>query len=304
VQDEDDQTAEPAAAEPVDDRASHDAQQNSGQFVPDGIPDDRGPAAYFAELLGTFILVFLITAAVSLYVLPAVPAGPGLPPVQPFIDFSVIGLVHVFVLFLLIHSLAAISGAHFNPAVTIALTFLREVKVRDAGIYIAMQIIGAVLGALLTKALLTDEGEGSQYGSTLVTDRLSDGTFPGMVVEGIGTFLLVFAIIGVAVNPGGIRAWSGLVIGATLGLIVMVFGPLTGAGFNPARSFGAAVVGDFGGVGQFVLVYVLAPILGALLAAVVGRQLFIKPHRDVTPDEVGNGGTRAGGRRRLPPRPA
>jgi len=253
--------------------------RGGGQFTPDGVPDDRGPAAYFAELLGTFILVFLITAAVSLYVLPAVPAGPGLPPVQPFIDFSVLGLVHVFVLFLLIQTLAAISGAHFNPAVTLALTALREVKVRDAGIYIAMQIIGAVLGALLTKALLTDEGEGANYGSTLVSDRLSGAILPGMVVEGIGTFLLVFVIVGVAVNPGGAREWSGLVIGATLGLLVMVFGPLTGAGFNPARSFGAAVVGDFGGGGEFLLVYVVAPILGALLAALVGRQLFIRSHQ-------------------------
>lgn len=245
-----------------------------------------------AEAVGTFGLVFAGTGAI-------------------IVDSETGALGHVgiaitfgLIIMTMIYATGHISGAHFNPAVTIALTFLREVKVRDAGIYIAMQIIGGVLGALLTKALLEDEGEGSQYGSTLVSDRLSDGTLPGMVVEGIGTFLLVFAIIGVAVNPGGIREWSGLVIGATLGLIVMVFGPLTGAGFNPARSFGAAIVGDFGGGGQFVLVYVLAPILGALLAAVVGRQLFIKPHRDVTPDEVGNRGTRAGGRRRLPPRPA
>ncbi len=250
--------------------------RGGGQFTPDGSPDDRGPAAYFAELLGTFFLVFLITAAVSLYVLPAVPAGPGLPPVQPFIDFSVIGLVHVFVLFLLIQTLAVLSGAHFNPAVTLALTAIREVKVRDAGIYIAMQVIGGVLGALLTRALLKDEGEGSQYGSTLVSDRLNEAVLPGMVVEGIGTFLLVFVIVGVAVNPGGAREWSGLVIGATLGLLVMVFAPLTGAGFNPARSFGSAVVGDFGGADNFLLVYVLAPILGAVLAALLGRELFIR----------------------------
>jgi len=290
VPDEHDQTAHSAAAEPVDDPAGAEGPAASlprgrrravGQFVPDGVPEERGPGAYVAELLGTFMLVFVITAAVSLYVLPAVPAGPGLPPVQPFVDFSVIGLVHVFVLFLLIQTLAAVSGAHFNPAVTIALTAIREVKIVDAAIYIAMQLIGAVAGAFLTKALLLDEGEGSNYGATLVNDRIGGDILPGMAVESIGTFFLVFAIVGVAVNPGGAREWSGLVIGATLGLVVMIFAPLTGAGFNPARSFGPALAsGEFGGIVEFLLVYVVAPVVGAVLAAVLGLRLVVSHGRE------------------------
>src|SRR3954452_8531565 len=83
---------------------------------------ERGPAAYIAELIGTFALVFFITMVVSLYI--TVPA-PGQP--QPFIDWSVIGLVHAFLLFMLIQSLAVISGAHFNPAVTVAITVIRQI---------------------------------------------------------------------------------------------------------------------------------------------------------------------------------
>ena len=77
----------------------------------------RGPAAYVAEFIGTFALVLFITLAVSEFATAPVPS-PGGAASQPFIDFSVIGLVHVFALFFLIQTLAVVSGAHFNPAVT------------------------------------------------------------------------------------------------------------------------------------------------------------------------------------------
>ena len=228
---------------------------------------DRGPAAYLAEFIGTFALVFFITAALSLY-LPA-----------PFIDFSVIGLVHVFILFMLIQTLAVASGAHFNPAVTAAMTALRQIKPVDAVVYVVLQLAGAVAGALVTKLLLEDEGDPVNYGATEVSDRLLQGdVLPGMVAEAIGTFFLVWVIVGVAVNPRGAKDWAAFAIGATLGALVMVIGPLTGAGFNPARSFGPALVsGEFGGTDTFLLVYVLAPLVGAVFAAVAYFNLFITP---------------------------
>lgn len=231
--------------------------------------EDRGPAAYIAEFIGTFALVFFITAAVSLYV-SADPAA--------FIDFSVIGLVHVFVLFGLIQVLAVASGAHFNPAVTLALAALRQIKAADAAIFVVAQLAGAVAAALLTKALLEDEGDAVNYGAPAVSDRLDGAILPGMVVEGLGTFFLMFVIVGVAVNPRAAKDWAALAIGATLGMLVMVFAPLTGAGFNPARSFGPALVsGEFDGAGQFLLVYVLAPVVGAVLAAFAYFYLYIAP---------------------------
>ena len=199
---------------------------------------------------------------------------------QPFIDWSVIGLVHVFVLFMLIQTLAIASGAHFNPAVTLAMTALRQIKPPDAAIYIVAQLAGAVAAALLTKFLLNEfqNAEDVFYGATLVGDKLNGETFLGLLCEAIGTFFLVWAIVGVAVNPRGSREWAALVIGGTLGLGVMVIGPLTGAGFNPARSFGPALVsGEFDGAGKFLLVYVLGPSVGALLAALAYFNLYIQP---------------------------
>lgn len=234
---------------------------------------ERGPAAYIAEFIGTFALVFFITAAVSLYLTPPTQANP-----TPFIDFSVIGLVHVFALFMLIQTLAVASGAHFNPAVTAAMTALRQISPADAGIYVISQLAGGVAGALLTKGLIKDEGEAVNYGAVSVSDRLDGAVFPGMVVEFIGTFFLVWVIVGVLVNPRGAKEWAGFAIGAALGLGVMVFAPLTGAGFNPARAFGPALVADFfNGGGDFILVYVVAPLLGAVAAGLAYLKLYMTP---------------------------
>jgi MIP family channel proteins len=237
-------------------------------------PPDRGTAAYIAEFIGTAALVFFITMVVSLYIEQA-PAG--LP--QPFIDFTVIGLVHVFVLFMLIQTLALVCGAHFNPAVTAALTVIREIKPVDAAIYIVVQLAGGTLGALATKAILSDEGDPENYGALAISPRIDGEIFwGGFSLELIGTFFLVWAIVGVAVNPRADRGWAALVIGGTLGFLVMVIGPLTGAGFNPARAFGPALVsGEWGGFDDFVLTYVLAPVLGAVLAALTYFRMVIVP---------------------------
>jgi glycerol uptake facilitator protein len=244
----------------VEDRVSVDVQ-------------DRGPAAYIAEFIGTLLLVFFITAVVSLYVTEPSAQNP-----NPFIDFSVIGLVHVLVLFVLIQTLAVISGAHFNPAVTVALTALRQIKPPDAAIYIVAQLAGAVGGALLTKALLLDEGRGVDYGATVVNARLDEQIFPGMVAEALGTFFLVWAIVGVAVNPRATKEWAALAIGGALGMAVMVIGPLTGAGFNPARSFGPALVsGEWGGFADFLIVYVVGPLIGAIVAAFLYFNVLLAP---------------------------
>jgi MIP family channel proteins len=231
---------------------------------------DRGPAAYVAEFLGTLFLVFFITAVVSLYVVPSTPQQP-----TPFIDFSVIGLVHFLVLFVLIQTLAVVSGAHFNPAVTVAMTALRQIKPADALIYIVAQLAGGVGGALLTKALLLDEGRAVDYGAALVSDRLEGDWFPGMLAEALGAFFLMWAIIGVAVNPRATREWAALAIGGALGSAVMVIAPLTGAAFNPARAFGPAIVS--GEWENFFLTYVLGPVLGALVAALLYFVVFMAP---------------------------
>jgi MIP family channel proteins len=197
------------------------------------------------------------------------------------VDFSVIGIVHVFLLFMLVQTLAIVSGAHFNPAITAALAAIRQIRLIDAAIYIVVQLAGGVLGALVTKAILKPDNfanaKAVAYGSPTVSDALGGGTGLGMLVEGIGTFFLVWAVVGVAVNPRAAREWAGLVIGGTLGLIVMVGAPLTGGSFNPARAFGPSLVAGGESAGTFLLVYVIAPVIGALLAAFLYFQLFILP---------------------------
>jgi MIP family channel proteins len=236
---------------------------------------DRGPAAYLAEFLGTLLLVFFITTAVSLFVTQASPQNPA-----PFIDWGVIGLVHVFVLFILVQTLAVVSGAHFNPAVTAAMALLRQIRPPDAAIYIVLQLAGAVAGALITKVLLNEfaNADSVHFGAVGVSDSLGGKTGLGILAEFIGTFVLVMTIIGVALDPRVDRALAPLAIGAALGLVVFVFGPLTGAGINPARAFGPALVGHhFGGAGKFLLVYALAPVAGGLAAAGAYFNLFIAP---------------------------
>jgi glycerol uptake facilitator protein len=238
--------------------------------------EERGPAAYIAEFVGTFALVFAVTMAVVGFV-PAAITQPGVGSIQPFQDFAVLGLVHAFALFFLIQTLALISGAHFNPAITLGLTAIRQIRIVDAGIYIVMQLAGATVGALLTKQLVADQaGNAVHYGAPAVKGELT--TLAGMTAEAIGTFFLVWAVVGVAVNPAGLKDWSGFAIGATLGFSVMILGPLTGGAFNPARAFGPAIVGhSFGGAGKWLLVYVLSPGVGALLAAAGYFWLFIQP---------------------------
>ena len=237
--------------------------------------EDRGTASYLAEFIGTLMLVLFIGLAVCEFVQLPSPAQP-----NPFIDWTAIGLAHVFVLFLLIQTLAVVSGAHFNPAVTVAMATLRQIKPADALIYIVAQLAGAVAGALIVKLLLTnvDNAELVNYAAVGISDRLDGSLGLGMLAEFIGTFALVFTIMGVAVDPRTDRALGPLAIGAALGLGVMVIGPLTGAGFNPARAFGPALVsGEWGGAGDFLLAYVVAPCIGSVVAAVAYFNLFITP---------------------------
>jgi MIP family channel proteins len=248
-------------------------------------PAERGPAAYVAEFLGTFGLVFFICAIVTLYALPEVPAAqPGLPATQPFQDWSVIGLCHAFILFALIQALAIVSGAHFNPAVTVAMTAIRQIRPIDAAIYIAVQLIGAIAAAFLVKALLNNPNatgtEDPTFGAVAIGKAAGGSTTVALGAEVIGTFFLMFAIVGVAVNPRAVSHWAGFAIGATLGAAVMIFGPVSGAGLNPARAFGPALAGQFGeGAGTWILIWVIGPLIGALLAAFIYFQMFILPGR-------------------------
>ena len=231
--------------------------------------EDREWPAYVAEFIGTFLLVFFICAIVSINSA----GGIGVT------DFAVIGLLHAFLLAMLVYALGGASGAHFNPAVTTTLLALRKIKPGDALVYVLAQLSGGVAGALVCKALLTDAGKGVHYGATSVSKIVQGHALPGLLAEILGAFVLMFAIMACAVNPRGQRDWAGLVIGISLGFAVMTFGPVSGAGLNPARWFGPAVVGSQWG--DWVI-YIVGPLVGAGLAGFVYDYVVIRPEDKTT----------------------
>jgi MIP family channel proteins len=251
------------------------------------------PAAYAAELIGTFGLVLFIVLVLTISA-PA-PLGLGGP------DFAVVGLVHAFALMLLIAVLGGACGAHFNPAVTVGMLSTRRIGFGDACAYIVMELAGAVLAVLLVKALMNTTGTAAHFGAPKVTaGRVLDGSaVKGLVAEAVGAFFLMWAIMGTAVNPRGERAWSAFVIGATLGLAVMCIAPLTGAGLNPARAFGPSLFAGFGPAGDWLLAYVVGPLVGAVVAANLYTLLVIDRLPSTASDEVEPAGQPASASGRL-----
>ena len=238
------------------------------------IVEQRSPAAYVAEFIGTFVLVTAITLSVSLFLNPQ---GTGS-------DWVVVGLVHFLTLFTIVMTIGAISGAHVNPAVTLALLALRKIRPNDAAVYILLQLAGAVAGALMTKFFLIDDlADQQNVGATALNLSILGGDFQGFIAEMVGTFFLVWAVVAVAVNPRAARDWSGLAIGGTLGFVLLIIGPLTGAAVNPARWFGPALVS---GEWNTPLLYIFAPIVGGVLAALTYWYLFVEgpPVRLATPE--------------------
>jgi glycerol uptake facilitator protein len=223
---------------------------------------EKGLPAYLAELIGTLFLVFFITSGVTLFVSTGAQAQFGS-------DFAVVGFVQGLCLFGMIAIFGAVSGGHFNPAVTLAVAAIRRISPLDAVIYILAQLSGAVLGALLTKSLLLDEGRATHYGAGSISPLLANNT-AGAVVEAVGVLVLVMVILSTVFSKKSLKDWAPLAIGTTFVFMVMVGGPLTGACFNPARWFGAALVSnEWGGTWP----YLLGPLVGALVA--VGVWLFV-----------------------------
>lgn len=221
---------------------------------------DRGLAAYVAELVGTLLLVFAICTVGVLYIATSSSAQTGS-------DFAVVGLLYTFILFGLIITFGAASGGHFNPVVTLAAAILKRIDPVDAAVYILAQLSGGVLGALLVKGLFLDEGRASHYGAASISPILGH-EYLGAIVEGLGAFLIVLAVCAVAFNPRARREWAPFAIGVSLGIDGLIFVPLTGGAVNPARWFGPALIGNhFGGTWP----YLVGPIVGAILAALVYR---------------------------------
>lgn len=233
-------------------------------------------SAHTAELIGTFVLVLVIALILT------VNSDGGL----GYTDIAVVGLAHAFVLMMIVASIGPVSGAHVNPAITVALAALRKIAPVDAAIYVVMQVAGAVLAILVVKLLVQDgSADAVNFGAVGVSQNFLDGKAgAGFLAELLGTFMLMWAIMGVTVDPHGAKEWAPLVIGATLGVMVMALGPMSGAALNPARAFGPALIsGEFGGAGTFVFVYVLGPIAGALAAGFAYQAVILQGRASLRP---------------------
>ena len=164
---------------------------------------------------------------------------------------------------LAIYAFGNTSGAHLNPAVTVSLAAVRRFPWSDVPSYVGAQLIGALGGAALIPAIFGSDAIDLGSGQT----SIADGTtyLQAIVAEAIGTFLLVTAIMALAVDrraPGG---WAGLMIGLAVAAAILLIGPLTGGSLNPARTFGPLVVSAVGGGDAFwrdLPAYVIGPFLG------------------------------------------
>jgi aquaporin Z len=200
-----------------------------------------------AEFLGTYFLVFAGTGAVVI------------DQITHSLTHVGIALTFGLVVTALIYTFGHISGAHFNPAVTIGFFLLGDTTKRDAISYVIVQLLGAILASM---TLLLLFGNVARLGATLPrgTEIQSFG------VEFILTFFLMMIILGSAVHGKAIQSFAGLAIGATVGLEAMFGGPISGASMNPARSIGPAIMS---GHMEHLWIYIVATILGAIAAAFV-----------------------------------
>ena len=170
-----------------------------------------------------------------------------------------VALTFGFIVMVMIAATGHISGAHFNPAVTVAFALTKHFRWRDVPFYIAAQVIGAILGAVTLRLLV---GETAKLGATVPAIAV----WQAFGIEVLLTAFLMFVILSVATDGKAAGHLASLAIGATVALDALWGGPLTGASMNPARSFGPALVA---GLWQDQWVYWVAAIIGAAIGALV-----------------------------------
>jgi len=239
-----------------------------------------GPIGLFrkcaSELLATALFVFIGTVSVA--------TGNNL----------LIAIAHGLTITLLITAFGDISGGHINPVVTLGLWVgAGALPILSVFLYIVSQLIGAVIGALLTKVVLSyDIAVADQNHTTTVYESIRGGSH--VLAEGVGpiqaivfevilTFILVFTVLMVAVEKTSHRNLAPLSIGLAVLVDIAVACNITGGSMNPARSFGpAAVIANLDrGVLTYHYVYWAGPIIGSLIAAVLYRLIFAGPARRI-----------------------
>ena len=213
-----------------------------------------------AEAIGAFALVFagcgaIVTDTVHAGVLGAVG----------------VSLVFGLVIMAMVYATGHLSGAHLNPAVTLAFALTRHFPRREALAYIAAQLLGAIAAAALLLAVWPSQP--AALGTTLP----SVGAGSALVYEAVLTAFLMFTIMAVATDTRAVGAGAAIAIGGTVGLDALFGGPITGASMNPARSIGPALVS---GELHDLWIYIVAPLAGAAIGALAYQLVRGEPTAD------------------------
>jgi MIP family channel proteins len=213
---------------------------------------------FLAELIGTFTLIFFGAGAILTH------------NATQMVGMTGIAVAHGLAILVMVYAFGAVSGGHFNPAVTFGFLVTRRISVGGAMTYWIAQLVGASLAAwVLLRAW---------HGPTeahLGTPAVAAGVSPmlAMSLEGLMAFMLVIVIFGSAVDPRASKGFAGLAIGLTLVGNILVGGALTGASFNPARAFGPALLS---GYWQDQWLYWVGPLLGGAIAALLYDRFFLE----------------------------
>ncbi len=202
---------------------------------------------YISEFIGTFALVFCGTGAMTIN---EVTGG----------DVTHVGIAITwgFIVMAMIYAFGDISGAHFNPAVTISFAYAKKFAWKEVPKYIIAQVLGALLASLILWILFPTS---EFYGATIPTIDV----WRAFILELLLTFFLMLTIINVSTGSKEVGVVAGIAIGGVVLLEAMFAGPVTKASMNPARSIAPALIS---GHTEHLWLYLLAPILGALLAVV------------------------------------
>ncbi|KAJ8761224.1 hypothetical protein K2173_001280 [Erythroxylum novogranatense] len=217
-----------------------------------------------AELFGTYFLIFAGCSSVTVN--------------QNFdkvVTLPGISMVWGLAVMVLVYSVGHISGAHFNPAVTLAFATCKRFPWKQVPAYIACQVGGSTLAAGTIRLLFT--GDQNKFTGTMP----AGSDIQSFVVEFIITFYLMFVVSGVATDNRAIGELAGLAVGATVLLNVMFAGPISGASMNPARSLGPAIVWH---KYKGIWIYLVSPTIGAQAGAWVYNMIRFtdKPLREIT----------------------
>ena len=216
---------------------------------------------YLAEFIGTFVLVFVACGTACTVGCDAA-SGAG---------YAITALAFGLVIVAMAYSIGNVSGCHINPAVSIAMLVSKKMSVTDFIGYVIAQFLGAIAGAGVLKYIFSVDGATDKTGGLGSNALFQGDILASIIIEVLLTFIFVLAILGVTskVENGAV---AGLVIGGALTLVHLIGIGLTGTSVNPARSFGPALLAG-GEALSNVWVFIVAPLVGGVLAAIVYKLL-------------------------------